>query len=71
MGEKHQKITAMEFSKGEMELLYDACMFYGSRLSAIGQELNGCMEITANLGSKAKEAYKVAVRIAKQMTEKE
>ena len=61
----------MEFSEGDMELLYDACMFYGSRLSAISQELNGCMEITVNLGSKAKEAYQMAVRIAKQMTEKE
>lgn len=71
MGEEHQEIMVVEFSECEMELLYDACMFYGSRLSAIGQELNGCMEITANLGSKAKEAYKVAVRIAKQMTEKE
>ena len=71
MREEHQEITAMEFSKGEMELLYDACMFYGSRLSAISQELNGCMEITVNLGSKAKEAYQMAVRIAKQMTENE
>ena len=71
MGEEHQEITVMKFSKGEMELLYDACMFYGSRLSAISQELNGCMEITVKLGSKAKEAYQMAVRIAKQMTEKE
>lgn len=71
MGEEHQEITAMEFSKEEMELLYDACMFYGSRLSAISQELNGCMEIIVNLGSKAKEAYQMAVRIAKQMTENE
>lgn len=71
MGEERKEIKAMEFSEADMELLYDTCIFYGSRLTAINQELTGCMEIAVKLESRAKEAYQMAVQIAKQMNGKE
>lgn len=71
MEDERKGIAAMEFSKADLELLYDTCIFYGSRLAAINQELTGCMEITVKLESRAKEAYQMAVRIAKQMNGKE
>lgn len=71
MGEEYKGVKTAEFSEAELELLYDACVFYGGRLTAINQELIGCMGVAVKLEGKAKEAYQMALRIAKQMGDKE
>ena len=71
MGEECKGTKTVEFSETDLELLYDACVFYGGRLTAINKELIGCIEVAVKLESKAKEAYQIAVRIAKQMGDKE
>lgn len=71
MGEEHKGVKTVEFSETDLELLYDACVFYGGRLTAINQELIGCIEVAVKLEGKAKEDYQMALRIAKQMDGKE
>lgn len=71
MGEERKGTKTVEFSETDLELLYDVCIFYGSRLTAINKELIGCIEVAVKLESKAKEAYQMEVRIAKQMDGKE
>ena len=71
MEEECKGVKTVEFSETDLELLYDACVFYGGRLAAINKELIGCIEVAVKLEGKAKEAYQMALRIAKQMGDKE
>lgn len=72
MGEECKGVKTVEFSEADLvELLYDACVFYGGRLTAINKELIGCIEVAVKLEGKAKKAYQMALRIAKQMGDKE
>ena len=71
MGEECKGTKTVEFSETDLELLYDACVFYGGRLTAINKELIDCIEVAVKLEGKAKEAYQMALRIAKQMGDKE
>ena len=71
VGEECKGVKTVEFSEADLELLYDACVFNGGRLTAINKELIGCIEVAVKLEGKAKEAYQMALRIAKQMGDKE
>ena len=71
VGEERKRVKTVEFSEADLELLYDACVFYGGRLTAINKELIGCIEVAVKLEGKAKKAYQMALRIAKQMGDKE
>ena len=53
MGEEYKGVKTVEFSEAELELLYDACVFYGGRLTAINKELIGCIEVAVKLEGKA------------------
>ncbi|NBH33922.1 hypothetical protein D3Z58_10255 [Clostridiaceae bacterium] len=59
------------FHRKDRELLYDACICYGNRLSAAGQEINGCPEAAGYLNIRSEEAYCMAQRIADVMSMEE
>ena len=71
MEEECKGVKTVEFSETDLELLYDACVFFFVCLTAINKELIGCIEVAVKLEGKAKKAYQMALRIAKQMGDKE
>ena len=71
MKEEGTKGIGQVFDEEEMQLLYDACISYGNRLSAINQELNGCPEVAGHLKARSEKAYSMARKIAEQMVEEE
>lgn len=65
----------MEFTQGELQLLYAACMSYGDKLSNISKEIpnelaavNGIGQIPGLL-DRAKDSWDLARKIAEYMEE--
>ena len=71
MKEEETKGISQVFDEEEIQLLYDACISYGNRLSAINQELNGCLEVAGYLKARSEKAYCMVRKIAEQMAEEE
>lgn len=61
----------LEFTQGELQLLYAACMSYGDKLSEIRKSIPDEVEnILDNLADRAKDSRSLARKITEYMEDK-
>ncbi len=62
---------SLEFTQGELQLLYAACMSYGDKLSQIIKSIPNEGEIVLDrLSDKAKDSWNLARKITEYMEDK-